>query len=97
MPRNRKSSSDALKTARDPRAPNIDSRRVYPAHAELVLGNSAALQRFRDGVRRAWRKWLDRRSQHARMNWERMAKLLERYPLPRPRIVAPYHPRAVKP
>ncbi len=62
-----------------------------------IIGNFVALQRFRDGVRRVWRKWLDRRSQRARMNWARMAKLLERYPLPRPRIVAPVHPRVANP
>lgn len=28
-----------------------------------------------------WRGWLNRRSQRARMTWERMARLLERYPL----------------
>jgi group II intron reverse transcriptase/maturase len=47
-----------------------------------IPGNSVRIERFRDAVRRVWRKWLDRRSQRARMTWDRMAKLLERYPLP---------------
>jgi group II intron reverse transcriptase/maturase len=51
-----------------------------------TTGNSRALSRFRHEVTRAWRKWLDRRSQRARMTWERMKLLLRRYPLPPPRI-----------
>jgi RNA-directed DNA polymerase len=62
-----------------------------------IIGNFVALKRFLYGAQRAWRAWLNRRSQRARMNWERMAKLLERYPLPRPRIVSPSHPRAANP
>jgi hypothetical protein len=38
-------------------------------------------------VKRAWRKWLHRRSNRARMTWERFNLLLSRYPLPEPRIV----------
>jgi group II intron reverse transcriptase/maturase len=59
-----------------------------------ITGNYEALQRFWLEVRRAWQRWLNRRSQRARMNWERMNKLLERYPLPQPRIV---RPRAANP
>jgi group II intron reverse transcriptase/maturase len=51
-----------------------------------ITGNSGALGRFRHEVTRAWRKWLDRRSQRARMTWQRMAWLLKRYPLPPPRM-----------
>jgi group II intron reverse transcriptase/maturase len=57
-----------------------------------ITGNSAHLQRFRFEATRAWRKWLNRRSQRARMSWERMRKLLERYPLPPPRITHPLLP-----
>jgi group II intron reverse transcriptase/maturase len=52
-----------------------------------IIGNSNALKRFHHEVRRAWRKWLDRRSQRARMTWEKMARLLKRYPLPPPHII----------
>jgi group II intron reverse transcriptase/maturase len=55
-----------------------------------ITGNSDALNRFRTEVTRVWRKWLDRRSQRARMTWDRMTKLLERYPLPPARIMKPY-------
>jgi group II intron reverse transcriptase/maturase len=51
-----------------------------------VNGNSRALQQLLYRVRRAWRAWLDRRSQRARMNWKRFEQLLARYPLPAPRI-----------
>jgi len=57
-----------------------------------IIGNSRALARFTFGVTRVWQKWLNRRSQRARMTWERMGRLLERYPLPTPRIARP-HPR----
>ena len=62
-----------------------------------ITGNSAHLQRFRFEVTNVWRKWLDRRSQRACMSWERMRKLLERYPLPPPRITHPLLPRAANP
>ncbi|MDC0747405.1 reverse transcriptase domain-containing protein [Polyangium mundeleinium] len=52
-----------------------------------ITGNFRAIDRFMQEVRRVWRKWLTRRSNRAHMTWERMEKLLERYPLPRPRIM----------
>lgn len=54
-----------------------------------VTGNIRALARFYWRVKRIWRVWLDRRSARAGMTWERMQKLLQRYPLPRPRIRHP--------
>jgi group II intron reverse transcriptase/maturase len=55
-----------------------------------ITGNSRALARFVRAVERIWRKWLDRRSQRARMKWERFKLLLLRFPLPPPRIVHSY-------
>ncbi len=49
-----------------------------------VIGNHRALTRFLYEVKRAWRKWLDRRSQKRSMYWERFVRLLARYPLPEP-------------
>ena len=46
-----------------------------------ITGNSKALSRFRYEVTRKWRYWLNRRSQRARMIWEKMNRLLERFPL----------------
>lgn len=63
-----------------------------------ITGNFKAIARFCHEVKEVWRKWLDRRSQHASMPWERMHKLLERYPLPKPRILRPpFLPRVANP
>ncbi len=47
-----------------------------------ITGNSWALQQFRSLMLRSWRRWLDHRSQRARMTWGRFRRLLERHPLP---------------
>ena len=52
-----------------------------------ITGNFRALKGFRNEVARVWRRWLDRRSQRARMNWTRFQSLLQRYPLSPPRVV----------
>lgn len=52
-----------------------------------ITGNYRALDNFYRQVTREWRKWLNRRSQKAKMTWERFNRLLVTYPLPRPRIV----------
>lgn len=62
-----------------------------------ITGNFEAIARFREQVLRVWQKWLNRRSQRASMRWERMQKLLKRYPLPVPRIRSPMLPRAANP
>ena len=62
-----------------------------------ITGNSKALACFRYKVEVAWHKWLNRRSQRAHMNWERMTCLLKRYPLPPARVTRPLLPRAANP
>nr|WP_242482299.1 group II intron maturase-specific domain-containing protein [Thiocystis violacea] len=52
-----------------------------------ITGNARALVRFRQAVRRLWRKWLNRRSYRPSLNWEAFARLLQRYPLPPARVV----------
>lgn len=52
-----------------------------------VSGNFRSLLLLVKEVRRVWYKWLRRRSQQKHLNWEKFAALLERFPLPRPRIV----------
>lgn len=52
-----------------------------------ITGNADAIGAFHYQVTRIWRKWLDRRSHKARMNWARFCRLQERHPLPRPAIV----------
>jgi RNA-directed DNA polymerase len=61
-----------------------------------ITGNSDAISRFLHEVTGLWRKWLERRSQRGQMTWERMYRLLKRYPLPSPRI-RPLLPRAASP
>lgn len=51
-----------------------------------VSGNFRSLKQLIQEVTKAWYKWLRRRSQRRRLNWERYTKLLERLPFPRPRI-----------
>ncbi len=51
-----------------------------------VAGNSDSINHFRYEVVRLWKKWLDRRSQRARMTWEKFNRLLARFPLPRARL-----------
>ncbi|MEA1050628.1 hypothetical protein U5801_12545 [Lamprobacter modestohalophilus] len=52
-----------------------------------ITGNARALSRFRFEVQRHWRKWLNRRSHAARLNWSAFNRLLKRYPLPPARVV----------
>ena len=49
-----------------------------------VMGNARALWRFCQAVYAVWRSWPNRRSQRARMTWQRMRQLAEKYPLLRP-------------
>ena len=55
-----------------------------------ITFNTRSLWLFYEQVKRSWRKWLNRRSRKNDMPWERFNRLLERYPLPRPRIVHTY-------
>jgi group II intron reverse transcriptase/maturase len=51
-----------------------------------VSGNFRSLLLLVEATKRAWYKWLCRRSQRTRLTWDRFADLLEQLPLPRPRI-----------
>jgi len=55
-----------------------------------VTGNNRALSRLWYETTKIWRKWLCRRSQKGFVTWDRMLRLLERFPLPPPRIVHRY-------
>jgi group II intron reverse transcriptase/maturase len=59
----------------------------YAYHA--VPTNSRALGAFRDHVARIWWRTLRRRSQMARLGWDRMRKLANEW-LPQPRILHPW-------
>lgn len=49
-----------------------------------IIGNSKSLYGFRSNVQRIWRYWLNRRSQKARMTWERFWTIMRKHELPRP-------------
>jgi len=51
-----------------------------------VNGNLRSLSVLRYQAERAWHKWRNRRSQRARLTWERFRDLLRDFPLPRPRV-----------
>jgi group II intron reverse transcriptase/maturase len=55
-----------------------------------VTSNYDALDRLRHAAEAIWRKWLSRRSHKGFLDWEAMQRLLERFPLPSPRIVHRY-------
>jgi hypothetical protein len=52
-----------------------------------ITGNLRALRAFRREVIRVWQKWLRRRSQRHRLDWDRYRRLLEHYALARAKIV----------
>ncbi len=51
-----------------------------------VRGNTAAIGRLAYHARRAWYKWLRRRSQRSRLNWDRFNDLLRDFPLSAPKV-----------
>ena len=52
-----------------------------------IRGNSRRLDAVYEHVRRAWRYWLSRRSSKSHISWAKFVAFLERWPLPRPRLV----------
>ena len=55
-----------------------------------ISGNIRRLGRVCFRVQRLWRVWLSRRSWKSSLPWMRYARLLQRFPLPQPRIVHRY-------
>jgi len=51
-----------------------------------VNDNGKSLSALVYWATRAWYKWLNRRSQRARLNWERFQDLLKDFPLPQPKV-----------
>jgi hypothetical protein len=68
---------------------HVALRRRVQGHINCfgVQGNLRSVGRFVHHVRRAWHKWLNRRSQRGNVTWERFLKIVERYPLPTARVV----------
>lgn len=63
-----------------------------------ITGNMRGLQRYRNEVRRIWKKWLCRRSWKKRLNWERFNQFTTQHcPLPPAKVVhSIYLKRAAK-
>jgi RNA-directed DNA polymerase len=59
-----------------------------------ITGNGLAIQRFRDGVVRIWRKWLSRRRRRGYLSWTTFGRLLKRYVLPAALVVHSVYRRA---
>jgi group II intron reverse transcriptase/maturase len=51
-----------------------------------LRSNWRSLEQFYRGTRNLWRKWLGRRSRSPAVSWEKFERILERFPLPKPRI-----------
>jgi hypothetical protein len=62
-----------------------------------ITSNAKALQRFRREAIGLWRKWLGRRHRGKSLPWERMYRLLERYPLPPAIVVHSVYRQAANP
>ncbi len=52
-----------------------------------ITNNQRRLKAFLLAVHRTWRQWLARRNRRRDMDWDRFNRLLQRYPLPPPKIV----------
>jgi len=62
-----------------------------------ITANGRSLTCFLDAVKRCWRKWLNRRDRQRKMDWDKFNRPLERYPLPRPKIVHSVYAHAANP
>ena len=51
-----------------------------------VNDNTYSLAILLEEVRRSWYKWLNRRSQRSRLNWERFQDLIKDFPFPKPKV-----------
>lgn len=71
------------------RAQHAALRRRLVGHFNYfgVNGKHRSLVRLVRVTERVWYKWLRRRGQRRPLSWQRFGGLLERYPLPEPRIV----------
>ncbi len=56
-----------------------------------ITGNNRSLANFRRAVMKAWRRWLTRRNEKKDMTWKKFNRLIQRYPLPPPRIIHGKH------
>ena len=55
-----------------------------------VAGNSAAMEKVHRFVLQNWRRTLSSRSQRGRVNWKRYGKILDAFPIRKPKIYVTY-------
>jgi RNA-directed DNA polymerase len=55
-----------------------------------ITGNSRRLRWYAHRVEVTWRMWLSRRTRGNPIRWDRFMQILEKHPLPRPRVVHRY-------
>ena len=56
-----------------------------------ITGNNRSLANFLRLVNKAWKRWLNRRNEKKPMNWEKFNRLIQRYPLPPPKVIHGKH------
>ena len=80
-----------LKTSRTLPTPDLMKTAASKLRGHIayygVTDNSDGIGRFSHEVMRLLFKWLNRRGKRGCMSWEKFRKLLERYPMPKPRIM----------
>jgi RNA-directed DNA polymerase len=59
-----------------------------------ITSNGKRLRWLAHKVEGIWRTWLSRRTRNGQLTWEVFGRVLERYPLPRPRIYHQYTARS---
>jgi hypothetical protein len=52
-----------------------------------ITGNARRLDPYCEAAKRFWHKWLGPRSNRRDLSWARFLRILQRYPLPPPRVV----------
>jgi RNA-directed DNA polymerase len=52
-----------------------------------ITGNFFSLQKFLEGARKIWKRWLSRRRRAGTLTWKAFLLLERRYGLPRARVV----------
>ena len=61
-----------------------------------ISENYGSIVRFYNHTLKLVKKWLNRRSQKRKMNWDNFTSYLEHYPLPKPRIAHSFYTSPVK-
>lgn len=56
-----------------------------------ITGNNKRIGQYANQAEKIWQKWLSRRMRGGYIPWERFRQMLQKYPLPMPRIVHPYN------